>query len=114
MAAGAGWGGGEDMLKNILLEGTDGLAEGWDGPDVSKRSIIEFMFDRCGGRDVAAAVLPPRISARRSVLFCEPFVPSPGVGVLPSPIRSRMGGRSRGELMMRMSRMPASIKMDMG
>ena len=69
MAAGVGWGGGEDMLENILLEGTTGLAEGWDGPDVSNRSIIEFTFDCCGGGEVAAEVLPPRISARRSVLF---------------------------------------------
>lgn len=66
----------------------------WTGPDdeLSKRSKILFMFDvwdtgeaTCDGGDE-----PPRISARRSALFCEPFtvaLRSPA-GTFESPMRS--------------------------
>jgi hypothetical protein len=45
-------------------------AGGRVGPDVSKRSMIELMFDCCGADGGGGdEVLPPKISARRSVLF---------------------------------------------
>jgi hypothetical protein len=63
-------GGGADMLGKRSLEEVGAPAGGCEGPDVLKRSMIELMLD-CWGRDVGGGdeVLPPRMSARRSVLF---------------------------------------------
>ncbi len=61
---------GEDIPEKRSLEGIGPRTDGCDGPDVSKRSMIELMLD-CGGGEVVVGgeELPPRISARRSVLF---------------------------------------------
>lgn len=63
----------------------------------SKRSIMELTFDFCGGGgDVVCGgedieLPPPRISARRSALFWEPFrvVLRSAAGRSEPPIRSK-------------------------
>ena len=70
MLAGAACGGGDDMPEKRSLDAGAAAAWGFDGPELSKRSMMELMFDCWGAGELEGGeLLPPRISARRSALF---------------------------------------------